>query len=119
MAGTDDGTYKVHYDKVAPFPRVKFMRFLSRLRIQSKDEGLVPFRLLGSQVYTLDQVCDALDQGVTTFIILKARQLGMTSFWIAVDLFWAFEHKGLLGTFILHKEEARDDCRSAIQVFYP
>ncbi len=118
MAVTDDGTYKVHYDKVAPFPRVKFMRFLSRLRIQSKDEGLVPFRLLGSQVYTLDQVCDALDQGVTTFIILKARQLGMTSFWIAVDLFWAFEHKGLLGTFILHKEEARDDWRSAIEVFY-
>jgi hypothetical protein len=118
VTDTDGLTFKVEYQKVAPFPRAKFLQFLSRLKIQSKDLGLVPFRMLGSQVYVLDEVCKALDEGVTTFVILKARQLGMTSFWIAVDLFWAFEHKGLLGTFILHKEEARDDWRTAIEVFY-
>lgn len=114
----DDLSYVVQFQRVAPFPRAKFLRFLSRLKVQSKDHGLVPFRLLGSQRYTLDKICEALDDGITTFVILKARQIGMTTFWIALDIFWAFEHKGLLGTFILHKEEARDDWRAAIEVFY-
>jgi hypothetical protein len=104
--------------KVAPFPREKFLKFLSRLKIQSKDYGLIPFRLLGSQMYILDELCRGLDEGITDFLILKNRQCGCTTFFIALDVFWAFQHKGLLGTFILHKEEARDDWRTTIEVFY-
>jgi len=103
---------------VAAFPREKYLKFIRHLKVQSRDFGLVPFRLLGSQRYTLDEVCKGLDDGITTFVILKSRQIGMTTFWISVDMFWAFEHKGLLGTFILHKEEARDEWRTAIEVFY-
>jgi hypothetical protein len=103
---------------VARFPREKYLRFIKHLKVQSRDYGLVPFRLLGSQRYTLDEVCKGLEEGVTTFVILKSRQIGMTTFWISVDMFWAFEHEGLLGTFILHKEEARDEWRTAIDVFY-
>jgi hypothetical protein len=33
-------------------------------------------------------------------------------------MYWAFEHKGLLGVFITHKEEARDDFRSTVEVFF-
>ncbi|MBO0710759.1 MAG: hypothetical protein J2P47_05705 [Acetobacteraceae bacterium] len=104
--------------RVAPFPRAKFLKFISRLKIQSKDYGLVPFRLLGSQRYMLDEICVALDKGITDILILKNRQCGCTTFCIALDMFWAFEHKGLLGTFILHKEEARDDWRTTIEIFY-
>ena len=104
--------------KVDPFPRDKYLKYASRLKVQSRDYGLIPFRLLGSQRYVLDEVCKGLDAGVTTFVILKSRQIGMTTFWISVDTFWAFENKGLLGTFILHKEEARDEWRTAIEVFY-
>lgn len=104
--------------KVAPFPRQKFLKFISKLKIQSKDYGLVGFKLLGSQRYALDQLCAALDAGITDILVLKNRQCGMTTFWLCVDIFWAFEHKGLLGTFILHKEEARDDWRNAIEIFY-
>jgi hypothetical protein len=109
---------KVGVGKVAPFPRVKFLKFVSKLKIQSKDLGLTPFRLLGSQLYLLDEICRALDEGITDIVVLKNRQCGCTTFFIALDLFWAFEHKGLLGTFILHKEEARDDWRNAIEIFY-
>jgi hypothetical protein len=104
--------------KVAPFPRAKFMKFLSKLKVQSKDYGLVPFKLLGSQQYILDEICKAKDEGISEFVILKNRQCGSTTFCIALDMFWAFEHKGLLGTFILHQESARDDWRNAIEIFY-
>jgi hypothetical protein len=104
--------------KVAPFPREKFLKFLGQLKIQSKDFGLIPFRLLGSQLYILDEICKALEEGITDILVLKNRQCGCTTFFIALDMFWAFNHKGLLGTFILHKEEARDDWRTTIEVFY-
>jgi len=92
--------------------------FCSRLKVQSKDYGLIPFQLLGGQRYTLDELEEGLNRGITTFVILKSRQVGETTFFIALDMFWAFEYGGLLGTFILHKEEARDDWRQAIEVFY-
>src|ERR1700731_2128603 len=45
---TDDA-FRLEYVGVAPFPTARFKTFLSRLKVQSKDFGLVPFRLLGSQ----------------------------------------------------------------------
>ena len=86
--------------------------------MQSKDYGLVPFRLLGSQRYLLDEICTALDNGITVIYVLKNRQAGIITFLLALDLFWAFEHKGLLGVFITHEEGIRDDFRSAIEVFF-
>ena len=116
---TDEASFReMPSARVEPFPRERYLRFISRLKVQSRDYGLIPFRLLGSQRYALDEVCAGLDEGITTYVYLKSRQIGMTTFWLSVDLFWAFEYKGLLGTFILHKEEARDEWRTGIEVFY-
>jgi hypothetical protein len=110
--------FELRSSAVAPFPRAKFIAFLKQLKVQSKDYGLVPFRLLGSQVYLLDEICKGLDNGITVFYVLKNRQAGISTFLLALDLFWAFEHKGLLGVFITHEEGSRDDFRSAIEVFF-
>jgi len=110
--------FKLEYVGVAPFPTERFLKFLSKLKVQSKDFGLVPFKLLGSQRYLLNEIVDGLARGITTFVILKARQLGISSFFLALDMFWAFEHRGLLGVFITHKEEARDDFRATVEVFF-
>jgi len=112
------GAFKVEYVGVAPFPTERFVAFLGKLKVQSKDFGLVPFRLLGSQRYVMDQIAAGLAQGVTTFVILKNRQAGISTFFLALDMFWAFEHKGLLGVFMTHKEEARDDFRATVEVFF-
>jgi hypothetical protein len=104
--------------KVAPFPRQQYLKYISRLTIQSKDMGRVPFRLLGSQRYLLDELCAGLDEGITEFLVVKNRQCGSTTFFISVDMFWAFKYHGLLGAFVLHKEEARDDWRTTIEIFY-
>lgn len=106
------------FSTVAPFPRERFLKFLAHLKVQSKDYGLVRFQLLGGQRYAMEKLIEGLNEGITTFVVLKSRQVGMTTFCIALDMFWAFEYRGLLGTFILHKEEARDDWRQAIEVFY-
>jgi len=110
--------FRLEYVGVAPFPTDRFLKFLSKLKVQSKDFGLVPFRMLGSQRYLLDEIVQGLAAGITTFVILKARQLGISSFFLALDMFWAFEHRGLLGVFITHKEEARDDFRATVEVFF-
>src|SRR6202035_454838 len=113
-----DTAFKLVYQDVAPFPTDKFLQFLSHLKVQSKDYGLVNFKLLGSQRYILDQIIEGLSRGITTFVILKARQLGASTFFLALDMFWAFEHRGLLGVFITHEEGARDDFRATVEVFF-
>ena len=56
---------------VEEFPRERFLKFCAALRIQSRDEGLTPFKLLGSQIYILDEICKGLAEGISTFVILK------------------------------------------------
>jgi hypothetical protein len=105
--------------KVAPFPRAKFEKFLSHLKIQSRDYGgKIPFRPLGSQRYILDEIEKGLKEGVTTFVIVKSRQQGSTTILIALDMFWAFQYEGLLGTFILHEDKALAKWRAIIDIFY-
>jgi hypothetical protein len=104
--------------KVSPFPRERFVRFCQMLKIQTKDFGMVPMQFLGTQTYVLDEMCKALDEGKTTFFILKARQLGMTTFFIALDLFWAMEHPGLLGAFVTHTDQAKALFRNTIKIFF-
>src|SRR5215469_9324599 len=103
---------------ISEFPEARFDLFVSRLKIQSKDVGIVPFVLNGAQRYIQSRLVAGMARGVSTFYILKARQIGCTTYFLAVDMFWAFEHKGLLGSFVIHKEEAREDWRQTIDNFY-
>lgn len=104
---------------VAPFPREKFLEFCSVLQIQSRDFGVISLgaNMLGSQTYVLDEICKGLAEGVTVFVILKDRQSGMSTLFLALDLFWAFEHAGLLGVFATHEEASRDQFRAQIDLF--
>jgi hypothetical protein len=104
--------------KIAPFPRARFLAFISRLKILTKDFGLVPMRMLGTQTYVLDEICTAMERGVSVFYILKARQLGMTTFFLALDAFWAMEHPGLLGSFVTHTDQSKANFRNTFKVFY-
>lgn len=61
---------------------------------------------------------DALSRGITTIVVLKGRQQGATTLFYLIDLFWAFEHPGLLGAFILHEESALDKWRANIDMTY-
>lgn len=56
--------------------------------------------------------------GVTSFVFLKGRQLGITTIFILIDFMYAFEHPGLLGTMIIHEEKALDKWRSTLEAVY-
>src|SRR5215470_11428240 len=103
---------------VAPFPRAKFEKFCSYARIQSRDYGRVPMSFLGTQLYVLDCLQEGIKDGITSFIYLKGRQLGITTLFILIDFFYAFEHPGLLGTFIIHEEKALDKWRATLEGVY-
>lgn len=102
---------------VDPFPMGRFLEFVKALRIQSRDYGLVPLRLLGTQLYALEEIAEGMGRGLTTFVILKGRQLGISTIFLALDLFWAFENKGLAGVFATHDEGSRDQFRNQIDMF--
>lgn len=103
--------------RVEKFPKERFLKFVSKLSVQTKDYGLVELQLLGSQLYALDEMVKGMEEGVTTFVFLKARQLGISTLFLALDLFMAFEHEGLLGIFATHDEGSRDQFRNQIDVF--
>jgi len=103
---------------VAPFPRERFLNWCRSLKVNTKDHGIRPFALLGTQRYILDEICKGIAEGVTTFVFLKARQIGASTFFIALDLFWAFEHAGLSGAFATHTDQSKNQFRQIIRVFF-
>lgn len=103
---------------VDPFPRERFLAFCEQLRILTKDFGLIPMRMLGTQTYVLDELCAGVADGVTTFYFLKARQLGLSTFFLALDIFWAMENAGLLASFATHEEKSKAVFRNVLKVFF-
>lgn len=102
---------------VAKFPLSRFKKFISHLKINSRDYGRIQFKMLGSQEYVIKEVADGINSGITTFVILKGRGSGITTLFIAVDFFYALSHPGLLGTFLIHEDKAVAAFRKTIDLF--
>lgn len=90
-----------------------FLDFIGHINIDSKDAGVTNLRkdLYGAQLRMLEQMDDGMRDGVRHFVDLKARQLGITTLCLALDLFWTMVHKGLQGAIVFdtdgNKEKAR------------
>lgn len=96
----------------------QFYRFCSQLKIETKEQGLKKMdTLLGTQTYTMDEIAKGLDEDVHFFVILKGRQLGITTISLALDLYWHFVHAGLQGTLTTDTEENRDMFRSTLGMY--
>lgn len=92
------------------------MDFLTRVKIKSKEfeGGLGPIVPYNAQRMFLKEVCDGLDDDCHFFVTLKARQLGMTTVMLALDLFWLSMHPGLDGALILDSAENLTIARDTI-----
>lgn len=74
----------------------KFLRYASRIRIATKEQGIVRLdRLLSSQRFLAVQIFAGLDRGLHDFLILKARQLGVSTLLWALDLWWLQRWNGI------------------------
>lgn len=99
-----------------PFPRERFLQFCGSAQILTRDFGLIPFKLLGSQLFILDEICKGMDEGIANYIILKSRQLGSSTLFVLLDMFWCFEYPGISGAIITHTEQLRDQFKNMIAV---
>ena len=73
--------------------------------------------LLGTQTYVMDEIAQGLAEDVHFFVILKGRQLGITTISLALDLYWHFLNPGLQGTLTTDTEENRDMFRSTLSMY--
>lgn len=97
-----------------------FLKFIEDLRIDSKevqaqDTRGVRLRLWGSQKVALEGLAAGLDQGIRDHRILKGRQLGETTLFAAIDLFWMAAHHAMLGCMVSDTDENRKKFRRMIQ----
>ena len=100
------------------FNLAQFYKFCSQLKIETKEQGLKKMdTLLGTQTYVMDEIAAGLQQDIHFFVILKGRQLGITTISLALDLYWHFIHNGLQGTLTTDTEENRDMFRSTLSMY--
>lgn len=97
-----------------------FSKFISYMRIQSKevasqDERGSKLELWGSQQIFLKELCDGLDAGKRTFYCLKSRQLGVSTFCLAIDIFWLSMHPNILGCLVTESDGNREVFRETIK----
>jgi hypothetical protein len=98
--------------------RDEIYAFCKRLTISSKEQGLRPlWPLMGSQKYALDEILKGIEEKTHTFVILKARQLGITTIANALDLFWISKYKGTQATLVSDDEGNRDKARATLTQF--
>ena len=95
-----------------------FYKFCSELKIETKEEGLKKMgNLLGTQKYVMEEIQKGLENDIHFFVILKGRQLGITTVSLALDLYWQFTHPGWQGTLVADTEENRDMFRSTLGMY--
>ena len=100
------------------FDLKKFYKFCSELKIETKEQGLKKMdTLLGTQTYVMDEIAKGLQDDIHFFVILKGRQLGITTISLALDLYWHFINPGLQGTLTTDTEENRDMFRSTLAMY--
>jgi hypothetical protein len=72
---------------------------------------------LGTQTYVMNEIAKGLEDDIHFFVILKGRQLGITTISLALDLYWQFTHPGWQGTLVADTEENRDMFRSTLGMY--
>jgi len=100
-----------------------YYKWAEHLRIVSKEKGLTPFSpdtWFRSQKYVIEQIFAEIEKNseVREFLILKGRQLGITTVLHSLDLFWIMGLKGIKLGFLCHSYEARPKLREIIRSMY-
>ncbi|MGH9697966.1 MAG: hypothetical protein ACRD52_00735 [Candidatus Acidiferrales bacterium] len=92
----------------------EFEIFCRGLTIESRDEGLVPFKFNQAQVRTVKAVAKALEDGRRTILVLKSRQIGLSTLGLGLDLYWASRHPGIHGMLVTDSDSNREAFRMTL-----
>jgi hypothetical protein len=92
----------------------RFERFCNSLWIDSKEFGHMQLKWLQSQRYAVEQIAAGLENGIHDFVILKGRQMGISTITLALDIYWIFKHRGLQAAVVTDTDENREIFRSLL-----
>jgi len=98
-----------------------FLEFIGYMTILSKEidntDRATPLLdvLYGAQYRFLNNIATGLDEGIHSFTCLKARQLGISTISLAIDVFWLTMHDGLQGALITDEESNKEKFRVLIK----
>lgn len=101
----------------------KFIQFSSYCTTFSKDEGAIRMilpRWYGTQKFLIREIFKTLENEPhrRTFLILKGRQLGITTILQLFDLFWIMLHQGIRLALIFHHYNIRTVQRQNLRALY-
>lgn len=88
--------------------RLSFQFFANKcLKIRTKTQGVIPFHLNSVQIDLLNRFYEEMQlHGRCRFIILKARQMGLSTFIGALIYWWTIYHKGTKSLVLTHLDSA-------------
>lgn len=95
-------------NRLREYYRLHFQAFAyHHLKIRTKTKGLQPFVLNSVQLQLLDLFIEHMQvKGHCRFIILKARQMGLSTFIAALIYWWTIFHKGTKSLVLTHLDSA-------------
>jgi hypothetical protein len=99
------------------FNTERFEEFCKRLRIDTKERGRIAFSWLGTQRYFVEQIAAGLRGDIHTFVILKGRQIGISTISLAFDLYWMSKYGGLQGAVVTDTDDNRELFRSYVEQY--
>ena len=105
----------------APKWRKLLLDFIDHLRIVSRDsaatlgEAGTKIKLWNSQRRILDEISAGMDQGIRKFYVLKSRQLGSSTIFVIILLFWLALHPKMKGALVTDTDKTRDSFREQIR----
>lgn len=94
------------------FDLARFEKFCGRLLIDTKEQGQRPLRWMGTQRYLMQEIAKGLKEGIHTFVVLKGRQVGISTVSLALDMYWLFKNPGMQGVIVTDTDENRELFRS-------
>lgn len=95
-----------------------FREFLDNVYINSKDLGghtCLGAHLYDAQLRLLTEIMDGLEKGVHNFLVLKSRQLGISTFSRALSVFYLGVHDGLQGATVFDTDANKSVARKEIE----
>lgn len=101
------------------FDRAEFRDFCKSLLIDSKEHGIVSLGEVwsGTQEYFIEEIAKGLEEDIHYFVVLKGRQVHITTVCLALDLYWSLKYTSVQGTLITDTEENREMFRETLAMY--
>lgn len=98
---------------MAPRPSIRqgLYHLLGSVEIDTKEAGRTHVEPWMSQRLVLDAVADGLENDVHEFVVLKCRQVAITTVSSVVELFWALANPGTQGAIIADRTDNLERLR--------